>query len=266
MKIDNFVIFPRKILQDLRNGELTPNECWVYCYIRLSGNPYGVTAINLRNIADDAFNGNVSTNYCNKLLLSLKQKRYVYYSERRGRRGSFEIQLGDWMLPNKTVKSIEHYFEQAGDRGGNTTESPIHSEVRPNLTPPSQTFEGLDLDFLNTFSPNETSGIVRTPYNDKEIDKDKYVYRSKTPFEKGGLILTEGYEANSADEFRCWEIAKDVGEKHMNFTLAALRNHGLSILEKAYGIFKEDRRTKKIKNGGAYLNGVIKQLLENRGK
>lgn len=119
----DFVIFPRQVIRDYRDGKLSPTEFFMYCYIRLLGNPYGVSSISLENLRSDVLRGKGSNNYVNKILLSLKGKKYIHFSPRTGRRGSFTVQLGNWKLPNKTIKRIENLFNSEG------------SDVLPNEQP-----------------------------------------------------------------------------------------------------------------------------------
>lgn len=100
--LSDFVLFERSLLRNFRDGEITRNEFITYCYIRLLCNPYGVALVSLENIKNDLLIGG-SVNYCNKILLSLKKKKYIHFDVRRGRRGSFNVLFGFWKLPNGKI-------------------------------------------------------------------------------------------------------------------------------------------------------------------
>ena len=106
-EMSNYVILPRSIAKDYRDGRLTIAERNLYFWLRISGNPYGIAHVDMDNLAKESFNSSVDKSYINKLLLSLKSKRYVWYKERKGRRGSFELHMGDWILPSKQIKTLE---------------------------------------------------------------------------------------------------------------------------------------------------------------
>jgi len=263
--LKDFYITPRKIGRDLRSGDLTPDEWKVYMYIRQSGNPYGVAAISLEDIRNDLYKSRKppSISYFNRIVLSLKSKRYIYFKERRGRRGSFEVYLGDWVLPDKTIKTLAVFFGQDEVRGEGAGEVRTQSEVNQNLSTPSQRLAEQKESVLECFSFDQLNEPVRGLNNDNDTDKenDKYVYRSKTPFKKERLTPVTTFMPNNSDEQRCQDIADELGEKHMNPILAILRKRGLGVIDEAYGILREDIKTKVIENKGAYFQGIVKQIV-----
>lgn len=264
-KLDSFVPFPRKILSALRNGEISKNEYLIYGYVRLSGNPYGVAATSLENIRNDIFLGKVSINYCNQLLLSLKSKRYIYYPDRSGHRGSFEVHLGDWILPTKGIKTLDVFFVDGGVRGLPVIQSVDESLDGQSLPSNNQRID-LDLgDILKDFSWPDDNNRVRAPYNDtdteNETDNNREDFSLKKR-KKWELIPLSSFTPNSHEESRCQEIGRELGDEHINGMLALLKEHGLERLETAYGIYKEDKaKGKRIKgSAGAYFTGIVGQL------
>jgi hypothetical protein len=258
-KLDNFVLFPRKILTALRAGEITKNEYIVYSYLRLSGSPYGIAVASLDNIRNDIFQGKVSVNYCDKLVLSLKSKRYIYYHDRRGRRGSFDVDLGDWILPTKAIKTLDKFFDGSAVRGLEENETDSSSEARPTLVLARQTFnEQKECEFKG-ISDFFDDVAVRASNNDTQKEKDKDDNRSKMPL-KGRWDLKEvsSFIPSNTDEQICLQIATTLREPHINSVLALLKKHGIRRLESAYGIYREDvEKGKPIKNAGAYFQGIV---------
>lgn len=264
-KLENFVIFPRKIKQDLQCGYITPNEFYVYCYIRISGNPYGIASIGLDDIANCISRGKkISINYCNKILLSLKSKRYIYYQDRTGRRGSFEIHLGNWMLPNKKIKTLDNLFESKKVRGNTKNESEPHTEGYQNSPCVSQSFHVENLPIESDFSFRKIRSDVRGSYNDTDKENNKIIYRSKKSLNKENTITVEGFEPKDVNEYRCFEIAKEIGEKEMNYILSIYRLYGIGIIEEAHSILKDKIRKGGITKRGGYFNGIIKELVLRR--
>ena len=107
-----YVIMPRYIAKDGRNGLLTNPERNLLMWVRLQADMTGVSHCSMQGLADEAFNDKMTTSYINKLLRSLKSKKYLWYQDRNGRRGSFEVHLPDWLLKNGNVKEIDYLFEQ----------------------------------------------------------------------------------------------------------------------------------------------------------
>src|SRR3989338_11270476 len=102
---------PRYIPEDLRSGKMTRGEWRVYQWLRINADPYGKVSTSLILIRDDVFDG-ATENYINTILLSLKSKEYLYYQSRQGRRGSFDVHFGDWLLPDKKIKYLDKYFSK----------------------------------------------------------------------------------------------------------------------------------------------------------
>src|SRR3989344_8387522 len=114
--LSNWIPFPRKIASDYKNGIITRAEYHVYCHIRLQCNPYGIATIHLDALKDDVFGSessekSVTKNYVNKILLSLKSKRMLFYENRTGRVGSFEVRFPNFITPGKHLTAINNLFE-----------------------------------------------------------------------------------------------------------------------------------------------------------
>jgi len=76
-------------------------------------------------------------------------------------------------------------------------------------------------------------------------------------------ILTKGFEPKSFEQARCHEIATAVGDAGMGFILYVCSKYGVSTLEQAYGVFREDLKSKDIANKPAYFNWIIRNIIEN---
>jgi hypothetical protein len=126
---DSFIIIPRSVLGDYQKGLITIVERNLLCWLRLNGNPYGIASINLEVLAKETFNRQVDKSYINRLLLSLKSKGYIWYLERKGRRGSFEVYLDNWPRPDKSIQHLDGHFEQSMVRRESMGEVVDKSEV-----------------------------------------------------------------------------------------------------------------------------------------
>lgn len=143
MNLQPFIQFPRSLAADLRRGAITTFELWLYCWIRLNTDPYGKAVLSLPSIQADAFPRH-SLNYLTKVLLSLKEKRFIYYEGRRGKRsGSFEIDVGEIRLPHSGMKDFERLFREPVVSQNSTpishnslaTHEPINTDISwPELT------------------------------------------------------------------------------------------------------------------------------------
>lgn len=268
--LESFVVIPRKVASDYRNRLINRQERDVYVWLRMISNPYGIASVDLNGLAEDCFGRNVSVNFANKILLALKSKRYIYYEVRSGRRGSFEVHLGDWPLPRKDksdklrIKSLDSYFSPTPSVTGSiSAREPVQSEVSTQRTPQGQRLEGLKSGLGALHSRFKFSETVRATYNDTENETYNYDSRSGRDSLKKP-ILVSAFVPNSWEEQKCHEIARELGEERMNFLLGTLHKYNLPLIERAWGLYKEDReRNKEIRNHPAYFNGVIQKLMKD---
>lgn len=123
----NFVTLPRKIISDVLNGRMSGAEFFAYAWIRGKGNPYGVAQVSIGEIVA-VYPHRVSPNHIYKLVRALRTKKYIYYPDRAGRRGAFEVHMGDWLLPDKGgVKTLDRFFN-----------SPVRPVDAPQAVPQSE--------------------------------------------------------------------------------------------------------------------------------
>ena len=74
---ESWVSFPRKIRRDRLDGNMTPSEYELYVWMRHGADPYGMIVISLEGLVADFSHRAWGKNHLNKLLLSLREKRYL---------------------------------------------------------------------------------------------------------------------------------------------------------------------------------------------
>ena len=167
-KLQNYVIFPRQLASDYRNRVITLDELSIHNWLRLNANLYGSSTTSLSDLSNDLFRGRKSENYINKLILSLKRKRYIYYKSRSGCRGSFEVKFGDFRLPTGVVTSLDKYFNITEVRGEIVDEAVQKSEPIQNLPNASQRINDIRKDISSIVSTFSKGVQVRASNNDKD--------------------------------------------------------------------------------------------------
>lgn len=212
--LEPFIPFPRALASDLRDGKITLDEFGVYNWIRLNVDPYGKAVMSLSDIYNDAF-PNLSINYVNKILLRLKKKRYIYYENRQGRRGSFDIHVGEIRLPHGGVKTLDQFFECDDDRL--SEELPTKpSEVSQKLEAPSQKLQEAKDQLIKAFTWPNDEHPVRSHYNENE--KENNIENDLAIIQK----ISQGTE---------------LGQGEIE---AFIQKHGRGAISAAYGLFKAD--------------------------
>lgn len=255
-KVENFVIFPREIARSFRNGEITKGEWEVLSWLRQNGNPYGITITSLSNINEDLFRGKKSDNYINKLLLNLKNKRFLYYKKRSGRRGSFEVHFGDWIFPDKSKKTLDKYFNNENSKGKSITKEEAKVDTSQSLSAESQNLDTIK-DLKQKLSSDFSINKFRGSYNDNEKDNYNDNNRSKE-------IRIQSFIPKTLEEEICQGIALKLEEKSINFVLSVKNKYGIDFLKEVWEIYEEEiQGIKNIKNKGAFFNNIVDRLKED---
>ncbi|MGB2580624.1 MAG: hypothetical protein WBC83_02920 [Minisyncoccia bacterium] len=263
-KLENYVIFQRKISADYRNRIITLDEFSVYVWLRLNANPYGISVTSLSSLSDDLFRAQKSENYMNKVLLSLKKKRFIYYKKRAGCRGSFEVRLGDFLLPTKGVTSLDKFFEAENGRDVDVPEGSLKSELVQSFDAPSQNLNTIKSDIKALVSSFSIDGNGRGSNNDTDTNKNNNKNRTAVVSFKKEDIYTKSFKPTSFEEQECLNIGITLGEKKMNYILSIYHRYGFHIIEEAVGIYN-DRITTTIDNKPAFFNSIVQDILGRAG-
>jgi hypothetical protein len=253
---------PRFIAEDVRSGKMTSSEWRVYQWLRINANPYGISTTSISSIRDDIY-PDVSINYINQLLLSLRSKKYLYYEDRQGHRGSFDVHFGDWRLPNGQIRQLSKSFGETGVRSEVASKDGSGSEPSAELASASQKLVEMKSGLAERLSADTPRSPVRSPHNDTDTENHNNDSLIKKSFE-GGKTVRE-FEASTHAEARCQQIARELGEQYMNPILKILRVRGLLFVESVWGIVQEDIRAgKPIRNKGAYFQQIANNRASNK--
>lgn len=262
-KLDNYVVVPRYIKTDYFEGKISKPERNLLMWLRLMGSPYGIATITMDGLANDTFNNTVDKSYINKLLLSLKSKRYVWYSDRTGRRGSFEVHMGDWILPTKHIKRLERFFDAAEVIGETTTGPLVVSEDEPENEQMSQSFSEEKTIANKQDSIKSIQQLLRGYDNDKYKEKENEKDSLQSLHQKDERDFSiSGFKETSYEELRCKEIATAVCDDSVAFNVGIYRKNGLPVLERAYREFENSKGTYK-DNPPAFFNYLVQEQLDN---
>ena len=258
--MSNYVILPRRVASDYRDGFLTIAERNLYFWLRISGNPHGIAHVDMDNLAKESFNNSVDKSYINKLLLSLKSKKYVWYKERKGRRGSFELHMGDWILPNKTIKTLEHCFIQKSVISRTRSESKGQTDVSTYLDVDSQRLESKK----KVMSKEERFKSIRETLRGCDTDKDNNTEKDNKSLQKSVEDYNvDKFVSRSSDEERCLEIAKEIEDESVGYCLGICKKYGLDLLEEAMGVFYAHSGGQKEKPS-SYFNHLVQEIVKNK--
>lgn len=249
----SYVIYPREYTSDFREGLITPEEWKLLVWLRGTANVYGVTAVNLRALKDDLFR-NITENAIQLKLKSLLTKKYIYYKDHRGKRGSFDVHLDKFLTP-KGYKSLCGEDDVTITPIENGTMEEVVSEVNQNSLHSTQRFESAKSSLTKAFSIYHTKPELRPSYNDTNNNTNNDIIDSK---EYEIKIPTSTFNPSNSEEARCLEFAKAFNEPGMDSILSNLKKYGIDKLEWAYAQTLESiSMGTDIRSAGAYFNRLL---------
>lgn len=266
---------PHYIAEKYRGGKLSINQLRLLLWLRAIGTPYGIATTSLIDLKNDVFpDFDLKINTINSMLLKLRHKQHIYFEPRQGKMGTFNIHLNHWLMPKKRYKTLDKFFVEpkqwvdAQDESADRKPYPQAnlSEVSQRLNDQNQKLLEVREGLINKFSGNLETHPISSYHNehDTEHQIENHDSLGKKP-SKETLTLVRDFQPKSSDEERCLEIAEDIRDENINPLLALLRTDGLPAIERAWGILKEDRTAgKPIRNQGAYLTEIIKNLRKQR--
>lgn len=170
-KLKPFITIPRSIANDFKAGAMTFNELVLYLWMRINADPYGKYTASIPALKDDIFKG-VSENYVNKLLLSLRSKKYLHFPHRQGRRGSFIVSFPDFITPESKITTLDKFTPPEATPIQDISKAPSSSEGSQNPTTQSQNFQEAKNRLGKALSFDSPAPQIRTHYNDNENENE----------------------------------------------------------------------------------------------
>lgn len=167
-QLGNWINFNRNILSKYWNKEINRNEYFLYLHLRNCCDPYGKCKTSINDIRSEVFGNKVGKNYVNKILLSLKSKKLIWFKGRQGVRGSFEVHFGDFIVPGGKIKTLDKYFSDTYVRSNSSSLEPEESEATPEAKAFSQKFQEDKKGLIEKFSMDTFRDKVRGNHNDNK--------------------------------------------------------------------------------------------------
>ena len=226
-------------------GEINHAEYLTLLVLRSGADPYGVASTTLESLSYEVFGNKKDKSYINRVLLSLKRQKFIWYKPRQGRSGSFGIWLDDFIKQDKQVTDLSLHF------GSN------HSEAAPQVV---KNIQNLD-DHHNPINIADLPPADKSKFRSSHTHTETQTQKNNIDDKKIKIIFTESFKPSNSGELIILEIAKAVKETNMSFLLSVLRKYGLEVIQRAYGQFREASPIKPIENPAAYLNAIITNLI-----
>ncbi len=271
-----WVNIPRYILNLFEAGKMNNADFRIYVYVRIRCNEYGVAYVNVTDLNRILFDNEFTIDYVNLMFRKLKDLRLIWFENRTGMSGNFEVRLGDFFLPDGKISDLSSYFESNTFVGKHLSKSRVRKQVNtPKLTLIRKLLSDIDADTTansnhkknaefvsdntNTDTNTDTSNIE---YSIAEANKEE----DELKLDTSKLIPTSTYKPTSYEEQVLKDIALDVLEPYMNFLLSRYQKVGRNFIkiQNAHEKFKELRNHiqglgTKIKNPAAMFNSELEK-------
>src|SRR3989338_5038377 len=165
-------IIPRYIAEDYLNKKLTRSELILCLWLRSIADIFGFTSTSVTALRDDMF-PNVETNTVQKLLLSLRKKRYIHFRNHQGRRGTFRIESDEWLMKDKGFKSIAHHFTQNEVISKPLMTDEPMTKLGQNIEDENQKLDEQKRLLVKGFSVNKGYSVVTSHHNEHDTEQER---------------------------------------------------------------------------------------------
>lgn len=260
-KLTNRSFEPREFNKDYKEGKLTAVEWIILCWTWKETNPFdGAAYISYPGLASES-PAKATSQYMRKILTSLRQKQYLYFSNHSGKGGAFPVYPVGYLRADKRIQTWE-FLTDRNQRTGQSqvkVEGEVNHDSYPehNIDDEIHRFKEDKSKLINKFSMANGNQSFTGSYtnNDKENINNRSSYKR---------IDIRSFLPKTFEEERCKEIATALGEPDMRFILSCLKKYGFGTIENVWATFREIKASgKHIENPGAYFNRIIKKKAES---
>jgi len=281
----SWVNIPRYI-NDLRDKKIiNDRERNLYVGLRSKACEYGYVITNIEYIRKHIFYGEVTKDSINSYLRTLKNRRLVWYADRNGAAGDFEVHFDDFFLPDEKKTNLLNRFSgsqpvgtPAGNAEGDVTRSQEgDKEVKPQFRRLETHAEAV----LNTSNggDKEQSSVGTNTDNNTNTQTDTLTFDSSMSYKKDKgeektyipKLSTESfdpeqyartYNKNPYEISELKKIAQYVHDPYMDFLLSRYEKIGFWVIQNAYTQFLEDEKNPKVSitAPAKYFNAKIAKL------
>lgn len=247
-----FVRIYRSTVSDyLNDKKLTVDEFFVLIWLHLRANPFNGVVNTSYDAIRMELSGKYSKNEINKICLSLKQKKFIYFEKQQGRRSSFIILIANYPLVSGSFKDISHLNETL-HRSIDKTHTVIPAEVRVEVEPTLQKFE-----------------------QEETIEKSNYVEDQNKPSCRSANIETDNkidnennyavdFELNNLGSRVCSDVAKYLGLDDIKPIQAIRDQYGIEIVLEGYDIVSNALcQENRIKDPAGFFFSTVNKLVNN---
>jgi len=254
------------IKEDYFGGNLTTDEMFIFIWLQWQSNPVNGKFFTSYTNLESELNGKYSKNLINKVMLSLKSKKYIWFVAHRGSRGVVEVVTKDFPLTSGSFLNINKYFEQKSDGNNEGDHDSTTAEPSPELEPINQKFEVADYPLREDEKAVFDIEPGRTPNTDTNTQTKIENDIDTTSTTKGRKKINPiEYIPKTEEEQKCLKIALELRENDFQFMLFVLKKYGIGVVEEAWGTY-QSRPSHLVDDPRRYFNTLVRDLGEAKLK
>lgn len=228
-----FVRIYRPIIEDYRiHKKLTINEFVVLLWLYFMANPHNGLVNTSYSALSAELSGKFSTNEMNKLCLSLKSKKYIYFDRQQGRRSSFNILIDNYPLSCGAFKQVYDKGESISSRTEDRGDDSSQTDVPPEMGNALQKLESDKYNLVQALSVNRKTSRGRSTNIEINNYKNNEV-KLKADYSKRSLNISQ-FEPETPAEEICKEIAENIGENNLKQLFDIKSRHGFEVIAVVY--------------------------------
>jgi len=272
-KNQDFVMLPRSIKDAYAEDKINFNEYVVIIWIWQNTNPVKGCFLTCPQSLMQDFPDRFSYETMRQILSNLRRSQWIYYEDRKGKKGSFNIYPVNFQRTNKFIQTWDYLqgvaeLESVIQPKHQSEPEVNHVSECPNHISEDQNSKANKQLFINPEMPK-----ITIPYNDNDDEKDienigdtSLAFKERTATPKSTTpIPVDTYVPKTKDELICQDTARWLGERDMRPILKLLNQYKIFYIEKAWGIMRVDCK-KEIGNKGAYFTTLVRKLYEDDHK
>ena len=220
-----FVRVYRCLIDDyLVDKKLTFDEFVILMWLSFRANPHNGRVTSSYGAISTELSCKYTKNEINKICLELKKKKYIYFGCQQGRRSTFNIEIDNYPLANRSFKKIDNDLTNT-IRGIDISEQSIVEEVIPEVSDNLQKSKTNENGLSNGFSFKRALIDCRSANNNKDNNKNNKLLRAEKIVD---------LPISLEDEQICKDIASDLGETDVESIISLKEEYGLLKIKKVF--------------------------------
>ena len=262
--LKDFIIIQRDIFRMYESGKISYTELVVFEWLNYIADKYGYAHIRSYSWLSERLPLGIKGNTVGVVMRSLRNHKFIEYSDRQGSRRGFKVKIGYWPTGNGMFRRLGDTEDEQSinlPTSGDTLQSQVGEEVR---------LKNHKLPILNNSAKTEgftdnVAQLITSHKNDIEKKKENKSIDMSITNKEGDCIYVSGFNSTSGEQETLRRVAELCEEPCMNYLLGKYKRHGqqlIRVLSRCEMLYKE-ADLQKLDNKPAFMNSLVEQELKS---